>query len=156
MKRIAAVLIVVGIAFAETACVSVHTQGSAGQPPPCDGNGECRIEVATTLCVITANPSTQNVTKRNGIDIFWYLDPKSAYRFHPTDGIKMKPGQPDGSEFGDAQWLADGKTFRLHDKNSRAQPGQKTANQYSITLQLQGIGGLVNCNPFDPTIINEG
>ena len=157
MKRIAAVLMVAGIAFTGTACMTVRTLGSAGPPPPCDGNGVCKIDVGVTLCYITATPSTQNVTKKNGIDIFWDLELQSGYRFHPTDGIKIKPNQPDSSEFVDPQWLANGKKFKLTDKNSKAKPGEKSINHYSIKVQLQGIGGnWVDCGPYDPIIINEG
>jgi len=157
MKRIAAALIVAGIVFTGVGCVSIHPRSITAPPPPCDGTGVCKVDVSVNACLITATPNELRVTKRNGIDIFWDLDPQSGYRFNPIDGIKLKPNQPDESEFGDPQWLAEGKKFKLFDKNSKTTPGQKTYNNYTIKVQLKGLlGNWVDCPPLDPIIINEG
>jgi len=155
MKRIAAVMIAAGIGFGGAAGVSAQVQGGAPTQNRCDGTGTCKVDVAVSLCFVTPNPYTLTVGAKD-INIFWELDSHSAYRFNPVDGIKLKPNQPDESEFDLPESQSNGKKFKLHDKNSKAKPGEKTYNNYNIKIQVQSGGNWNDCGTFDPIIINEG
>ena len=157
MKRISTVMIIAGIVFAAAACTSVPWIGGHKVPDCTTGNGVCQVDVSVTSCdAITADPYELPVRKKGGIYIIWVLDELSPYRFNPVDGIKLKPNQPDASEFGLPEPQPNGKRIRMFDKNSKATPGQKTHNHYDINIQMQQGGNWVNCKVYDPTIINEG
>jgi len=150
MKRIAAKVIVVGIAFAQVASVSAQT-GGAATPGNCAGTGECKVEVSVVQCFITPNPSTLTVRGRNVV-IFWNMN-SADYRFNDPDGIRLKQ---EDSDFDQAGTQDNGRRFRVHDKNSKARPGERLSYPYNIKVQRQMGGRWYDCPPLDPVIINEG
>lgn len=151
MKRIAAVVIVAGIGIAGMTEVSAQGQGAQTN---CDGTGACKVDVSVTNCFISPNVWSLPVRGKN-IDIFWELDSGSAgsYRFNDGDGIKLKQNDP---EFDQPESQANGKKFKLHDKNSKAKPGEKISYPYNIKVQRLFLGNWFDCPPLDPIIVNEG
>jgi hypothetical protein len=148
MKSIATVVIVAGLGL--TGCAGISSTSAAN----CDGTGACKVDVAVTNCVITPTPDSLTVTGKN-INIFWELDNAStaSFRFRDTDGVKLK--QPD-SDFDEPQSQANGKKFKLHNKNSKAAPGQQISYPYMINVQRFVPPNWVDCPPLDPVIINKG
>ena len=150
MKRIAAVVIVGGIAFAQAGCASAQT-GGAAPPSNCDGTGVCKVEVSVVQCFITPDPGTLPGRGRNVV-IFWNMN-SADDRFNDPDGIKLKQ---EDSDFDQAGTQDNGRRFRVHDKNSKARPGEKLTYPYNIRVQRQMGGRWYDCPPLDPVIINEG
>jgi hypothetical protein len=112
------------------ACVSAQ-QGGGMTSPNCTGTGVCNVDVSVNNCVVTPNPQSLPVPGKN-INIFWEMNSSStAYRFRDADGIELK--QYD-SDFDQPESQSNGKKFKLHDKNSKARPGEKAL----LPLQHQG------------------
>jgi hypothetical protein len=112
------------------------------------------VDVSVTNCSITPTPASLPVTGKN-INIFWELDRAStaSYRFRETDGVTLK--KPD-SDFDQPQAQANGKKFKLHDKNSKAKPGEQLSYPYRINVQRSVPPNWVDCPPLDPVIVNKG
>ena len=149
MRHIAIAVVVAGVGLAWGTGLSAQVM--SGAKANCDGTGACKVDVSVSDCKITPNPSSLAVTGKN-INIFWELDAASAssYRF-PDDGVKLKTPS---AEFDQPEAQANGKKFKLHDKNSL--PGQ---NSYPYTIKVQKQTLFIfwsDCPPLDPTIINQG
>jgi hypothetical protein len=152
MRLIAIVAIAAGLGLGLTAC------GDKPLAANCDGTGACKVDVKVTSCTSTATsltvvPDPLPVTKAN--NIFWELDSTSTalFQFRDNDGVILKT--PD-DDFVDAQAQANNKKFKVHDKNSKAKPGEELRYPYSINLQKLDAGNWVDCKTFDPTIVNKG
>jgi hypothetical protein len=154
MKRIAIVVAVVGFGLAGGLWIFLQGWGGGGVPKPvapCTA-GECKVEVSVSFCAITVADSF-TVTGAN--NIFWYLDDESAkyYQFRDDDGVILK--QPD-SDFDLPQAQPKNKKFKLHDKNSKAMPGQQLKYPYTLHIQYWALAFWADCRAPDPIIINQG
>jgi hypothetical protein len=152
MRLIAIVAIAAGLGLGLTGC------GPKSVAANCDGTGACKVDVKVTSCTSTAtalsvDPDPLPVTKAN--NIFWELKHASSdnFRFRNADGVILKT--PD-DDFDGPEAQADNKKFKLHDKNSKAKPGEELRYPYSINLQKLDAGNWVDCKTFDPTIVNKG
>jgi len=152
MRLIAIVAIAAGLGLGLTAC------GDKPLAANCDGTGACKVDVKVTSCTSTATsltvvPDPLPVTKAN--NIFWDLHhaPSDDFRFRDVDGVILKT--PD-DDFDLPEAQANNKKFKLHDKNSKAKPGEELRYPYSINLQKKDAGNWVDCAKFDPTIVNKG
>jgi len=149
MKWIATAVIAAGMGLVGMIGVSAEAQAAN-----CDGTGACKVDVSVNNCFITPNPASLPVKAKN-VNIIWELDNDSAanYRFNDPDGVKLKQ---DDSDFGQPESQAGGKKFKLHDKNSKAKPGEKLSYPYTIKVQRLVFGKWFDCPPLDPIIVNEG
>jgi hypothetical protein len=153
MKRLAVVVLVVGIGLAGG--LWVFLQGSGGSKgvakpvAPCT-NGECTVEVSVSHCSITVADSF-TVTGEN--NIFWELDneSKKSYQFRDGDGVILKAASP---EFDLPEAQANNKKFKLHDKNSLHAQSTYTY-PYTINIQWK-FGTWFDCRALDPIIVNQG
>jgi hypothetical protein len=111
------------------------------------------VTVPVNACVPAPKPDPLTVQKEN--DIFWDLDDaaKPLYQFRDNDGVILKTAD---SDFYAPQAQMQNKKFKLHDKNSKAQPGQQLRYPYTIHIQQLVSGNWVDCPAYDPTIINQG
>ena len=152
MKLTAVVVAAAAVGLA--GCASMSTgDGNSIASTKCDGSGACKVDVSVTACIITQYPTSLLVTTHN-VNIFWELDKNSqSYQFRDVDGVTLK--QPD-SDFGEPQSQAHGKKYKLHDKNSKARPGEQLTYPYRINVQYQFGGQWLDCPEQDPTIINQG
>ena len=107
------------------------------------------MDVSVTSCTITPDPPALPVTGKN-INIFWELGIWSQFYRFPDDGVKLKTSSP---EFDAPEAQANGKKFKLRDKNSLS--GQYT---YPYTIKVQRLVWFqwVDCPPLDPSIVNRG
>jgi len=144
MKWIATVVIIAGMGVVGVLGVSGEAQAAN-----CDGTGACKVDVSVNNCFISPTPSSLPVKAKN-VNIIWELDNDSAanYRFTEADGIKLKQDDP---EFSQPEAQANGKKFKLHDKNSKAK-----SYPYNIKVQRLVLGNWFDCPPLDPIIVNEG
>jgi hypothetical protein len=151
MKRIAAVMMLVGMQLAGVTGAFAQTQQAAAPQTNCDGTGVCKVDVTVVQCFITPSPRTLPVRAKN-ILIFWEMVSEN-YRFADPDGIKLKQ---EDSDFDQAGALDNGKRFKVFDKNSKAMPGQQLAYPYNIKVQRYFGSKWYDCPPLDPIIVNEG
>jgi hypothetical protein len=114
---------------------------------PCNA-GVCKVSVDVTSCVITPKPDPLYVKGEN--NIFWELNSTSQfYQFLDDKSVALKAAS---SEFDQPEVQANGKKFKLHDKNSLA--GE---NKYPYWIKVQRwimFQGWTDCPPLDPVIIN--
>ena len=147
MRHCAVVVIVAGLGAGLLSCTP-----SAPTLADC-GGGACHVLVPVNACVPAPKPDPLTVQKEN--DIFWDLDDaaKPLYQFRDNDGVILKTAD---SDFYAPQAQMQNKKFKLHDKNSKAQPGQQLRYPYTIHIQQLVSGNWVDCPAYDPTIINQG
>lgn len=150
MRNTAVVVVAASLGFGLAVCAGISPASAAN----CDGHGACKVDVSVTNCVITPAPDSLLVTGKN-INIFWELDAAStaSYRFSDTDGVALK--NPD-SDFSEPQSQANGKKYKLHNKNSKAKPGEQLSYPYKINVQRLVPPNWVDCPPLDPVIVNKG
>jgi hypothetical protein len=162
------VLVTVGAA-ALAGCATAPGQGGmsplsstffANPVKICDGQGTCKIAVSVVLCVPTITPKDALIDEKN-VNIFWDLtkDSEAAYRFLDNgasltnNGVTLKV--PD-DDFNTPAAQANGKRFKLHDKNSKARPGLTIEHPYTIRLQHLVGSTWYDCGPWDPSLFNQG
>ena len=114
---------------------------------PCTA-GACKVSVDVTSCVITPTPDPLPVKGEN--NIFWELNFGSlwSYRFLDEQSVALKTAS---GEFDGAEVQANGKKFKLHDKNSLA---GENKYPYWIKVQRLTFQGWTDCPPLDPVIVN--
>ncbi len=152
MKFTAVVVATAAVGLAGCASMSATGDGTIASTK-CDGTGACKVDVSVTACIITQTPTSLLVTAHN-VNIFWELDSASqSYRFRDRDGVALK--QPD-DDFNLPESQGNGKMFKLHDKNSKAKPGQQLTYPYRINIQYPFGGQWLDCPEQDPIIINQG
>jgi hypothetical protein len=145
MKRIAVVMAVAGVWL--TGCASMEGGGGITTSDPCNA-GACKVSVDVTSCVITPVPDPLPVKGEN--NIFWELNFGSlfSYRFVDDQSVALKTAS---SEFDSPELQANGKKFKLHDKNSLA---GENKYPYWIKVQRLTFQGWTDCPPLDPVIVN--
>ena len=145
MKRIAVVVAVAGVCL--TGCASMEGGGGITTSDPCNA-GACKVSVDVTNCVITPVPDPLPVKGEN--NIFWELNFGSlfSYRFVDDQSVALKTAS---SEFDSPELQANGKKFKLHDKNSLA---GENKYPYWIKVQRLTFQGWTDCPPLDPVIVN--
>jgi hypothetical protein len=145
MRRIAVVVAVAGVCL--TGCASMEGGGGITTSDPCTA-GACKVSVDVTSCVITPKPDPLPVKGEN--NIFWELNLMSQfYQFLDDKSVALKTTS---SEFDQPEVQANGKKFKLHDKNTLA--GE---NKYPYWIKVQRwimFQGWTDCPPLDPVIIN--
>jgi hypothetical protein len=160
------VLVSIGVAVL-AGCATAPGQGEMTLPKPffkpeksCDGKGSCNIAVSVKLCVPTVTPKNALIDEKNVI-VFWDLtkDAQDVYRFVDNgdsltnNGVTLKTVD---SDFSMPAAQSSGTRFKIHNKNSKAMPGQTIEYPYTIRLQHLVFGTWYDCGPWDPSLFNQG